>query len=346
MSVLDYQKTTKTLLGVLGPRHREVIERRFGLNKKQRETLEAIGQDYGLTRERIRQIQDYALAKVREESPKTTSILVHFEKKLEDWGGLKREDKLIEGLGGEKFANQILFLLALGQPFERKKEDREFYTLWLAGKKPLSLARKTVSRLEKFLEKEKALLCFEDLFGAAKKYVLAPPEAFNKNCFLSFIEATKKIEQGPTGLFGLAHWPEVSPRGVRDRAYLALKETEKPLHFRDITELINANLKKEGAGSPRKALPQTVHNELIKDPRFVLVGRGLYALKEWGYEEGTVKDIIFSVLKEKKKPLTREEILQEVSRQRLVQPNTILLGLGDKTRFQRDERGRYTLNKS
>jgi hypothetical protein len=88
------------------------------------------------------------------------------------------------------------------------------------------------------------------------------------------------------------------------------------------------------------ALVQTVHNELIKDSRFVLVGRGVYALKEWGYEPGQVKDIITKILRENG-PLTQGEILERVSKQRLVKENTILLNLSNKKNFLRDSQGKY-----
>jgi len=89
------------------------------------------------------------------------------------------------------------------------------------------------------------------------------------------------------------------------------------------------------------SLVQTVHNELIKDSRFVLVGRGIYALEEWGYYPGQVKDVILRVLREERKPITKEEILEKVLEQRLVKENTILLNLSNKKYFERDVQGKY-----
>lgn len=341
---LQYQKATQKLLNTLNHRQKEVIERRFGLERAQKETLDEIGQDYSICRERVRQIQKQAILKLASEMKRYQEVFQHLQEQIENWGGLKREDKLIENLEGQKFANQILFLLHLGKDFERKKEDREFYTLWLTSRNAIPLARKTVSSLENFLKKEKSLFSLEELFTVAKKKISVPSKIFHKNAFLSFVEATKKIEQGPTGQFGLSFWPEVSPRGVKDRAYLVLKLENKPFHFQDITRLINELFSKREEALHREALPQTVHNELIKDPRFVLVGRGLYALREWGFEEGTVKDIILKILAEKKKPLDKGEIVQAVSKQRLVKENTILLALSDKKYFQRNPQGKYTLN--
>ena len=152
------------------------------------------------------------------------------------------------------------------------------------------------------------------------------------------LDISKEISRNIFNELGLSHWPEISPQGVKDRAYLVLKREGKPLHFTEITELIN----KLGISS-RPAYIQTVHNELIKDQRFILTGRGTYALADWGYQPGTVEEVIERILRENKKPMTKEEILEAVLSQRQVRPNTILLNLQRSPKTQRLEDGRYTL---
>ena len=88
---------------------------------------------------------------------------------------------------------------------------------------------------------------------------------------------------------------------------------------------------------------QAIHNELIKDPRFVLIGRGIYALDSWGYKKGTVSDIIVEIMKKAKKPLTREEIVKEVLHARKVKETTILLNLQNKNLFIKVDKNSYTL---
>lgn len=53
------------LLVVLDERERKIIESRFGLAGQKPRTLEEVGQEYGVTRERIRQLQNIALRKLR-----------------------------------------------------------------------------------------------------------------------------------------------------------------------------------------------------------------------------------------------------------------------------------------
>ena len=87
----------------------------------------------------------------------------------------------------------------------------------------------------------------------------------------------------------------------------------------------------------------TTHNELILDDKYVLVGRGLYGLKEWGYQSGTVTEVISAILTELG-PLTKEEIVEKVSKQRLVKQTTVNLALMNKLRFRKND-GRYELVK-
>ncbi len=126
-------------------------------------------------------------------------------------------------------------------------------------------------------------------------------------------------------------WMEVSPKGTLERVYLALKEHKKPLHFTKIAELIN-----EYKLSKKKAHPQTVHNELIKDARFVLVGRGIYALEEWGYFSGTIKDIIEIILKTNNRPMMKDEIVEKVLKMRKVKKTTVMINLNNRKLFKKE----------
>jgi hypothetical protein len=179
------------------------------------------------------------------------------------------------------------------------------------------------------------LLKNEDLFKTAAGL---GDKNLTEQALKSHIELCRNISQNPFGEWGLMSSPEVSPRGVKDMAYLVFKKEKKPLHFTEVASLINKTV-----FSDRKAHPQTVHNELIKDPRFVLVGRGTYALSDWGYEPGTVRDVLVSVLKNAGNGLTREEIIKTVQAKRLVKENTILLNLQNRKVFKKTDDQRFIL---
>ncbi|MFH1462147.1 MAG: sigma factor-like helix-turn-helix DNA-binding protein [bacterium] len=315
----NYPQICSKLLQDLPERQRAVISRRFGLNlpvdKSQRETLEFIGKDYGITRERVRQIERDGFSDLQPQVQKYQKVFQYFNQYLKGAGGLKKEDLLLEELGEKNQQNQIYFLLSFGSRCQRYGETGDFYPFWVLNQKSLILARNLINSIYNKLEKAGKPLLLKDL----------------NNCPLAFLEISKKIQKGPNGSFGLSHWPEINPRGIKDKAYLVFKEEKKPLHFAQVASFIPASL------------PQTVHNELIKDNRFVLVGRGLYALAEWGYKQGFVKDVISESLKEVGRPMAKEEIVDKVLKQRLVKENTIILNLSNKKYFSKDSKGFFTL---
>jgi len=111
------------------------------------------------------------------------------------------------------------------------------------------------------------------------------------------------------------------------------------MHFSEIAKSIkNSEFKRKDVTT------QAIHNELIKDKRFVLIGRGIYALESWGFDKGTVADVIAKVLKKASEPLHRDEIVRRVLKSRQVKETTILLNLQSKPQFKRVAKATYTLN--
>lgn len=337
----DYKKICANLLNGLPQRTKEVLERRFGLRNGQRETLEAIGESHGVTRERVRQIENEGLSIVKTRIKEYPKLFQYFNEILKTFGGLKKEDILLNTLSRNELQSEVFFLLNLGGNFERFSEDKNFYSFWANKKGIGSLVPKVVNIAQDGFKKEKTLLALDNLFASAKTalFKVLGKEA-NKNIFNSYLEISKQIQKNPYNVWGLKDWVEINPRGIKDRAFLVFKREEKPLHFTQIANLIE----QLPFPSKRKVQVAAVHNELIRDPRFVLVGRGLYALKEWGYQPGVVKDIISTILKNADKPLQKEEIIEGVLKQRFVKKNTIILNLQDKNYFLRDSRGNYKIN--
>ncbi|HUW71829.1 MAG TPA: sigma factor-like helix-turn-helix DNA-binding protein [Candidatus Humimicrobiaceae bacterium] len=315
--ILNYQKICQELLNGLPQRQKEILSRRFGLKGGEKETLEAIGKDFGITRERVRQVEEDGFLKIKPKTAERQKIFQYFKQYLKRCGGFKKEEILLEELGGKKHQSQVYFLLAVSDDFRRFGEDLDFYSFWSIDKNSLGSVKNITGAIYNRFKK------------AGKPLGLKELDSFTDSKFLTnYLEVSKKILKNPDGFYGLKDWPEINPRGVKDKAYLVFKKIGKPLHFNEVAKSI------EGA------LIQTVHNELIKDPRFILVGRGIYALKEWGYEPGQVKDVIAKILRENG-PLTQGEILERVSKQRLVKENTILLNLSNKKIFLRNPQGKY-----
>lgn len=319
MNEVNYQKTIQSLIKNLSEREKEVISRRFGFNGKEKETLEAIGKSYGVCRERIRQIQDGAIKKIKEALPKYKTVFIFFDKHLEKHGGLRKEKTLLSELG-DREQNEVFFLLSLWPKFYRFPENKEFFAFWANNKEAPKFLSNSIRSLILQLKRAQKPLFIDQISFSCPKETLE-----------SLLEISKKIGKNKNGLYGLTEWPEIAPKGIKDKAYIVLKELRKPLHFTEIAKFIE------------KSNVHTVHNELIKDKRFVLIGRGTYALSEWGYEPGQVKEVIVKILTQEKKPLTKEEIIERVLKQRLVKENTVLMNLSNRKYFTRDENGKYRL---
>ena len=327
----NYSKICQDLLKGLPGRTTEVISRRFGLKGGQEETLEAIGKSFGITRERVRQIENDGLKKVKEKLSSYKDVFVFFNNAINKTGNLRKEDVLVSELGGNKLNSQVSFLLNLSEDLKRIPENNAFYACWASDQKALDTAKNILSQVIEGLKSKAKPVSFAEAnsFISVK---IDPP------ILSSYLEASKRVQKNYVGLFGLSEWPEINPKGVKDKAYVVLKDKGGPLHFTHVAQMID-----QLALGRNKTVPQTVHNELIRDSRFILVGRGMYALKEWGYEPGVVKDVIVKVLREANKPLSKEEIYEKVAKQRIVKENTILLNLNNRNYFSKTQEGLYAI---
>lgn len=321
MAGINYKKICNELLELLAPKQREVIERRFGLKTGKRETLEAIGKSHRICRERVRQVEKAAMIKMKKKIGGYKEVSQSFSRYLKNFGGTREESVLLEEMGGGEFAAHANFLLVLGGEFIRFAENDNFKSFWAADASSAENAKNFLSAATKFLEEKKELASIRELallFGL-KKAIAA-----------SYLGISSRVQKNKDGLYGLREWPEVNPKGIKDKIYLLFKKSRDPLHFTQVAKGINGSL------------VQTVHNELIRDKRFVLVGRGLYALKEWGYVEGDVKSVILDIFNSENRPLTRREILEKVLKQRRIKENTVLMNLSDRKYFSRDNQGKYS----
>lgn len=330
--------STKRLLSVLPDRARDVLISRYGLGKNSnRMTLDAIGKLYGITRERVRQIENYAIGNIRKSDiyKNEKEVFMELENLIHSLGGIVVEDDFLEHVAKDiTLQNHINFLLVIGDAFKKKKEDEHFKHRWHVNE---DLAKKVESSLQKLYgsltdqdllpESEMVNKFLEHLEDVSEKYK-------NQEVVRRWLSVSKRVGKNAIGEWGVSHSSNIKTKGMRDYAFLVIRKHGSPIHFREVAKQINQVFKK-------KAHVATTHNELIKDPRFVLVGRGLYALSEWGYISGVVKDVIKKVL-EKNGPLTKEEIIDKVMKERYVKENTIMVNLQNQRYFKKDKDGRYS----
>ena len=333
------KQITKKLLAVLPERARDVIEKRYGLGKTpETYTLESIGRTYGITRERVRQIENYGVQSIQKSDAYREHQVIFDELRdaLNTLGSVISEDDLLQELSSDPSTrNHIYFLLVLGDPFYRSKENTSFKHRWFTERKVSDTVEKALRNIYLSL-KEDELIPEEDIIARLKTELAHIEERYHHESILKrWLSISKEIDRNPLGEWGHAASPNVRAKGIRDYAYLAVKRHGSPMHFREVADAIEKLFGK-------KAHVATTHNELIKDHRFVLVGRGLYALTEWGYSAGVVKDVLREILAHAG-PLTREEIIDRVRKERYVKDNTIIVNLQDTALFKRLADGSYVV---
>ncbi|MBI3627254.1 MAG: hypothetical protein HY220_00680 [Candidatus Sungbacteria bacterium] len=338
---LKLKETSQDLLKhIENKRVREVLEKRFGLKTGDKKTLEAIGKEYGITRERVRQIEADGLRALVLPAVYSTADLVFkaLREHIEEHGGVAAEHNLLFSLADAKSHAHATFLLTVGKPFSKKQETDRAHPTWYTDKSAHDVLEKVLDGVYRDLEIKKVPVRKEALIALfAKEAEKVLGHRPKDHVLLNYLGAAKLIGENPYGEFGLISWPTIRPKGVRDKAYMVLQKSAKPMHFRAVAEAIN-----KMNWAKKAAHPQTVHNELIKaQDRFVLVGRGLYALREWGYLPGTVADVVKGIINEAGKPLGREEIVSRVLAKRFVKENTILLNLQNRNLFTKEPDGKY-----
>lgn len=333
------KQVTKKLLEILPDRARDVLEKRYGLGKDTDVyTLESIGQTYGITRERVRQIENYGIQSIQKSDvyKEFEAVFSELHKAIDELGGgLIAEEELLSQIAKDQATrNHVYFLLVIGNPFYRSKENAAYAHRWYTEKKIVDSVQQALQAVYESLNRDE-LISEEEVLNRFREQLIDLADKYDEKILKRWLLISKSINRNPLGEWGHAASPNVRVKGIRDYAYLVVKRHGSPMHFREVAKAIEELFSK-------KAHTATTHNELIKDERFVLVGRGLYALSEWGYTAGVVKDVLREIL-EKDGPLTREEIIDKVRKERYVKDNTIVVNLQDTNLFKRLANGSYMI---
>jgi hypothetical protein len=338
---LPIEKIVGDILGTIDrEREREIVSRRYGLFDR-KETLEQIGELLGITRERVRQLEKAVVVRLRTQAengqlPHIEEVQSAFVEAVDAMGKVARVQDLSANftVKNDKLDQARIAFLAQLCPELTVVEDNDHYHHAVGivahhdDKKIAQLIAGLIEAIKKHGEPA-------DIKTVAEKAGHTDPKHTEALASVSKHLATLN------GRWGLVKWPMVNPKNIRDKIYVILKEHGKHMHFNDIADAI-----KDSDFKRKDVTTQAIHNELIKDKRFVLIGRGIYALKEWGYNKGTVADIITDVLQKAGEPLHRDEIVKRVLKSRYVKETTILLNLQGKQQFKRVAKATYALSDS
>lgn len=343
-------ETFNLLVKGLSDKEQDVLRRRFGLSSEEAETLEEIGKKYSVTRERIRQIQNTAVQRIHgakwfhDAVGSVERLLLSI---LSAHGGVMEEQlffqEVLSHAGNslnQQRALQFLLTEILNRRLEYRLPDTLMRGAWKLKAQSLELAEQAIRVQVDLITKHSEPLLRELVLEKFRATDIAKEHSswFTDDTILSYLALSSQIGRNPFGEYGLVQWGMIAPKRMNDKIYLVLKKHGKPLHFTEIAKRIN-----EAGFDSRRAYPPTVHNELILNSQYVLVGRGMYALKEWGYKPGVVAEVLVEILKKENRPMRRDELVAAVLKQRIVKRNTVLLALTNKSLFRRIPPGEYEL---
>lgn len=339
VTVVDIDGAIEAILSAVEQeREREIITRRFGLYDR-KETLEQIGELLGITRERVRQLEKAILIRLKiagEEGkiPAIQTLEKAFVRELSEMGRLATVADLTDTLLGDKatpLARARVQFAATLAPRLTVVEENDNY--------------KAAVGIAEYGDEKKVRSQVDEVVAAVKKHgepltIEQLHDQLNHEhpSHVRALASVSKHLSNLKDLWGLNKWPTVNPKNIRDKIYVILAENGKPMHFSEIAGSI-----KDSTFSRKNVTTQAIHNELIKDKRFVLIGRGIYALDSWGYSKGTVADTIADILRSSEEPLHRDEIVKRVLKSRQVKETTILLNLQSKPQFKRVAKATYAL---
>ena len=352
--VLDFAAVAGAYSTYLTAREKNIIAYRFGLNGKGSLTLQQIGDKMGVTRERIRQLQDFALQKINENLTDSTmaslSKLIKLAQEIiAENGGIAAEEKIVsEILNHSQRSSQtdksfIQLALTVDSKTQRFVDRQRFETFWALSsvkKENLEKVEGSIVSVLKDLKKGELSLDFETLFQrvfsfAKEKHGLSlEPELVRSvvDIWSHFAELDGQI--------GLSEWRWIRPRSVIDKSIIVLRRAMKPMHFTEINDaIINARF------DNKTCQAAATHNELIKAKEIVLVGRGTYGLREWGKKGGQVIDLLVEALEKAKKPLSRDELIASVLKHRDAKESTIMVNATRSKKIERTADGLYQLKK-
>ncbi len=344
---LPVEQALRHALDALSERESDVLSRRYGLRDGHPQTLQQIGEQYGVTRERVRQIENQGLKKFATQlkTPPLADIVTLTLGMIRDQGGVIDRDILCEEFLPQSQRTQtgkhaLSFLIAQLPDIVLVPENKHLHAFYARS----AAHAKAVARIEPALVVELEKAKEPQSASALVDAVITRPAAAGVSYLIDrpFVEGTleigKRFVMATETTWGLASWSDINPRNIREKTLYVLKDGGTPLHFQDITDTI-----RDAKFDQKRVTVQAVHNELINGPEFILIGRGIYALAEWGYLSGTVADVIQTILKESEVPMDREAIIKAVLKQRHVSRNTILINLQEKSLFDRVDKHTYQL---
>lgn len=321
----------------------EIVEKRYGLLSGERHTLDEIGSEYGVTRERIRQIQKKSVLRMNKYGAiHLKQLILDIRNMLWAHTGIADSDEadkyINNDLGIERYDGSSLLDLAKDlswiQCFQIK--DLIFYTP--IPEKEIEFEQFSHKILELF-KKHPAGVNIQDVAASLKVLDRVKDLRFNRvefiNKYCSLDPRLEKLDESVYRTYDMRILP----------FYVSLIEqvflTEKmPLHFTEIAYKTNKLLQKTG----RKLDERRIYSIVLQSEKFAHTGRrGTYGLTEWGIRKELLPELIEECIRNAGFPLYLDQIFYFVSKHKdtkLINVHTVLNG---NRRFYKTREGAYAL---
>jgi len=334
------------ILSSLSSKESVIISRRIGLNGE-KETLQDIGNDFNITRERVRQIEEAGIRKIGRIIRTTgfAKIQEMGEAILRLNGGLMTKDRLVSAIADELKVDQtvnlgiIEVILQANFNINKSKPQLGTKTYFYFPEISKKLINECHKEAVKILKKKGDIMERNSLYEMVKINLFANFGKIDVVLLDSILDVYTDLIKGEETFIGLSKWKILNPGTLKEKAIYVMKKEKRPLHFVELSNLVS-NYFNEAVKIA------TIHNELIRNNEFVLIGRGIYVLAEWGFKPGTVLDVITDVLGKAKGPMVTEEIIAKVLKIRQVKRTTIYMNLQNRQYIERVGRNLYQLKKS
>jgi len=343
-TIEDPKEIISALIDILTEKEQDIIIGRFGLSGNRIMTLASIGEKYSVTRERIRQVQNYTVAKLKRNAKNTKLQELHLElTKLMTKNGNLISEADLEAFLVKKYPEhadslpELKLACVLHENIIQEYNRVDYLPHYRHQELAFSLVKTIDLRSAAILKKRQQTYPVNELAKKIQDELNAQHQRVSLQTIYSAWNLDRRLVVKNDEV-SIKSWRHINPRTLNDKINYVLREEHEALHYSQITKKIIAKDFDE-----KDISVQAIHNELINNQDFVLIGRGIYALKTWGYKAGTVADVLESILA-KNGPMHLEDLTEAVLQRRKVKKITVQINLNSKKhKFLKNKAGQYEL---
>lgn len=352
LSLKDYDDLLETLFIRLSDnRCIKVLKMRFGLGGYRPMTLEEVGKEFGVTRERIRQIEAKSLRRL---VPSSTGYRKLLRDSLSKWmisrggavGEQEADEYFLSDGGFDKYdGSSVLDLFSeINIVSNTRRKGIVIYSSVLTEMK----LERILTKAEQILSQSKESLSIKAIkakMGLRNKlFVEYMPDLWvSSQLFLEklfeLMPTIAEVYEDKAKAYTMHSNRKYFPQYWSDVIYRVIKDEDGPLHFTEITERVNDLKMFNRSLDVRRTM-----GVLLDDKRFAHTGiKGTYGLTEWGIRKEMLPDLIKECMNDAGFPLHFDQIFNFVSKYKYTKKTNVYACLNSNRHFYRLSNGLYWL---